>query len=186
MQDEKDLQVEVLPPCGSLPLERPRDKNVSPRIKARDREIQRFHGAPSLMDKIGGIENAEKATIALIQELIGETDSLLGNRELAQSDGNIRDASVISSKRAEALERVLKALQAKREFEKESGIDVDSPSVLVIYTHFMKKANEAFANSGLGREISDLFFRQLSQSLANWKADLKKEFADINDSKSRR
>ena len=175
--------VEVVSPEPNTSIQKRPTQSVSPKIRARDRAIEKFHGSKSLNDKMGGVENADRAMMILIQEMIGETDSLLGNRELAQSDGNIRDASVISSKRSEALERVYKALLNKREFEKESGIDVDSPSVRIIYNHFMKKAYEAFNNSGLGKDISDLFFRQLALSLENWKSELKKEFADVSASR---
>ena len=71
-----------------------------------------------------------------------------------------------------------------RQFNKESGVDVDSPSVMVIFSFFFAKAKEAFQDAGMDENISDLFFRSFVKVTDNWKADLRKEFERIRDAKN--
>jgi hypothetical protein len=145
----------------------------------RDELVKKYHkGAASLVDRLrgDGKSTGEDLLIALIDEVLKETDNLLGNSLVATENGNLRDASVISYKRAEVLEKAFKAYQSKQQFEKESGIDLDSPSMLVIFRFFMTKVHDVFERMELPPEQRDIFFRALGEETETWKKELREEF----------
>jgi hypothetical protein len=129
----------------------------------RDNLVKKYHkGSDSLTARLQaeGLSDNESLLLALIQEMVKETDNLLGNELIAIENGSVRDSSVISAKRAEILEKAIKAVQSKQAFEKESGIDI----------------KDVFENMGTSPEQRDIFFRTLGDETENWKKELREEF----------
>ncbi|GAG95169.1 unnamed protein product [marine sediment metagenome] len=177
---DKEAGVEVLPAkqdntpvpmtAGGVPV------NV---VHFRDQLVRQYHeGAPSLIKRLreAGKEDIESLLVALIDEVVTETDHLLGNELVATQNGDLRDSSIISFKRTEALEKAIKAVQAKQEFERTGGIDVDSPAMVTVFKFFMSKTKEAMDRMGVGAEMNDLFFSTLSDVTGDWKKELRAEF----------
>ena len=141
--------------------------------------VKKYHGgAESLVQRLqdSGTTDNESLMLALIDELVRETDNLLGNQLIATENGNVRDSSVISFKRLEGLEKAIKAVQSKQLLEKDSGIDVNSPSMVVIFTYFMGKVKEVFKKMELSDEQGDIFFQMLGEETENWKREIREEF----------
>lgn len=115
----------------------------------------------------------------LRNEILKETDNLLGNELLLTARNEIRDASAIAVKRGEILEKAMRIIMTMIEYEKAAGvIDIESPEVMVIFKYFMKKVNETIDKNKMGNEFKDVFFRALADSLTDWKKELKSEFKD--------
>jgi hypothetical protein len=178
-----DAEVQVLPPeRRDIMVAQP----ISDVIKFRTELVKgHYNGSSSLASKLkdDGKEDVESLLVAMLDEIIGESDNLLGNGLVATHNGDLRDASVISFKRAEILEKAIKAVQAKQQIEKQSGIDVDSPAVFIIFRFFMAKARDAFVHMGVGNEINDLFFRTFGDVTQDWKKELKQQFEAMRSSK---
>jgi hypothetical protein len=81
------------------------------------------------------------------------------------------------------LEKALKAVQTRQQFEKQSGIDLDSPSMMVVFRFFMTKSKETFSRMGVGPEINDLFFRMFGEVTNNWKKELRESFEAMRNQK---
>jgi hypothetical protein len=170
------VEAEILPPERRFP-------SVPPNMgvmEFRDKLVQSYHrGSPSLTDKLrkmGKDGELEFLLLSLIDEMIKETDHLLGNELVSATNGDLRDSSVISFKRAEVIEKAIKAVQAKQAFERERGLDLDSPSMVVVYRFFMSKVRDTFHHIGITSEQSDLFFRTLGEEMEDWKKELRLEF----------
>ncbi len=151
-------------------------------LKLRQTLLAEYHeGAANLVEKLkkNGRTDIEALLVALIDEIVNETDNLLGNELVATHNGDLRDATIISAKRSDILEKAIRAVQAKMEFEKESGIDIDSPSMLVIIRFFMGKTKQAFEQMGAPDEQSDLFFRTLGEMMEDWKKELREQFEEL-------
>ena len=150
----------------------------------RQQLVEAYHsGAPNLVKRLteAGKNDMNSLLIALIDEVVRETDHLLGNELVATQNGELRDASVISFKRAEVLEKAIKAVQAKQESEKVNGINVDSPVMMTVFRFFLSKAHECFEEMDVGTEVSDLFFRTLAEATENWKKELREHFEEIKN-----
>lgn len=135
-----------------------------------------YEGARSFLDNLkkSGGTGAELTIIGLVDEVIKESDHLLGNELIATQNGNLRDASVISFKRAEVLEKAIRAIQSKREFERDNGkgIDLTSPTMEVVFRFFLNKVKETFERIGAPSEMTDLFFRTMETVTQDWKKEL--------------
>lgn len=155
-------------------------------VEYRNQLVERYHqGARGLTERLraSGREDAEALVVALIDEVIKETDHLLGNELVATENGELRDASVISFKRSEVLEKAIKAVQTKQMFERESGIDIDSPAMMLIFRFFMAKVRATFVGINAPDEMSDLFFDKLSDAMSDWKKELRRQFDDLKGKK---
>ena len=176
--DAISVEAEVVRDEKSLPAK----SGSSGVVEYRKGLVEQYHnGAPTLIERLKqlGTDNSEALLVALIDEVIVETDHLLGNELVATENGELRDASVISFKRAEVLEKAIKAVQAKKEFERESGFDIDSPAMMVIFRFFMAKAKDSLDRMGIEDEAKDLFFRVLGEEMDSWKKELREEFESL-------
>jgi len=181
--DKADKEAGVLEPEPVSP-----DVSVMPKgtggipanvVHFREQLVEQYHkGAPSLIRRLreAGKQSIEDLLVALIDEVVAETDNLLGNELVATHNGDLRDASIISFKRTEALEKAIKAVQAKQEFERTGGIDVDSPAMVTVFKFFMMKTKEALELMGVDAEMNDLFFRTFGDVTEGWKKELRSEF----------
>jgi len=151
-------------------------------VERRKRLIYQYHdGHDSLVDALAdkGENTLEGRIEGLVREIMQEAEHLLGNELVATEDGNLRDATIISTKRADVLEKALKAVMAKQVFERENGINVDSPSMRVVFEFFMQKVSAAFTRCGYGDEVVDTFIRTLQALMANWQKELKEELKSV-------
>ena len=145
----------------------------------RDGLVQEYHGGETSL--IGKLEKENRndvmsLAVELLKEMVGESDHLLGNELVATQNGELRDASVISFKRAEVLEKAIKATQARMKFERENnGFDLDSPAMIVVFRFFMGKVKEVFSQIGVDVELSDVFFQQLGEGMEDWKKELREQ-----------
>lgn len=159
-------------------------KGTKGTLAYRQNLLKDYHnGQNSLTDrlKIEGKNGIEHLVLALVEEIIKETDNLLGNQLLATQNGDIRDATIISDKRASVLAQAIKAIQSKQEFEKErGGFDLDSPSMRVVFEYFMTRVRESFKELNYNSEQTDIFYRALGSSMLNWQKDLKIQLSEIN------
>jgi len=145
--------------------------------------IKQYHnGASSLAERLAcqHQNNIEHLILALVDEIVKEGDHLLGNELLAGENGDLRDSTIISAKRAEVLEKAIKAAQTKMAFDKDHGIDIESPAMRVVFKYFMKKVKEVFRYLQYSDEASDTFFRTLKQSMELWQKELKQELDDMD------
>lgn len=156
---------------------------IADMLKYRDKLVSEYHGGieGGLVSKLEADKSADMDSylFAFIKEVIRETDHLLGNELLAAQNGDLRDSSVISFKRAEVLEKAIKAVQTRQQIEAQSGIDVESPSMLVIFKYFLGKVKETFDKMAVGSEINDLFFSTFGEVTENWQKDLKAQFNSL-------
>jgi len=155
-------------------------------VEYRNQLVSKYHqGAKNLLEKLraSGRDDAETLLLSLINEMVHETDHLLGNELVATENGELRDASIISFKRVEALEKTAKAVHTKREFEKESGFDIDSPAMMVVFRYFMSKVKISLMKVNAPDDQSDLIFKALSEAMGDWKKDLKTQMAELKGAK---
>ena len=170
-------KVSVLPPRGNTSVSFPANP-----VEYRNQLVSKYHqGAKNLIEKLraSGRDDAETLLLALITEMVQETDHLLGNELVCTENGELRDASIISYKRVEALEKTAKAVHTKQAFEKEAGLDIDSPAMMIVFRYFMSKVKMALMKVNAPDDMSDLFFKAHSEAMGDWKKDLKTQMAEL-------
>ena len=151
-------------------------------MELRERLIKKYHkGATGLLERLRneGKDSLDDIIVNLVDEVISETDSLKGNEQVALHHGNLRDASIISFKRAEVLEKAIRAVQTKQEFERERGLDLDSPQMKVVFQYFMDKCQKVLLKMGYGKDANDIFFRGLFEEMKDWQKEIRVEVESI-------
>ena len=139
-----------------------------------------YNGSGSVCSRMSDPESSvEEIMQALLYEFAREIDKLAGNERLAIDNGEIERATVISVKRAEVIDKMVKAFMSKKEFDSTTSIDVESPSMRVVFHFFLQKCQESFDKSGMSSEVSNLFFRNLTEVMANWKKELKRRIVEM-------
>jgi len=154
------------------------ERDKSPIVQERDKLVKAyFSDDKSLADKIidDGSIDFEAAVAVLLHELVRESDNLLGNQLFATNNGEIRDASIISHKRAQVIQMAVKTIQHKGKFDREYSreVDLDSPAMAIVFRYFLQKVKDVFYQIDFEGEQMDVFFRQFSKSTENWKKELK-------------
>lgn len=99
--EEADVVADVV--TENLPATAPKPGLPENVVEYRAQLVKQYHnGSPSLVEKIrkAGKEDIESLLVALIEEVVKETDHLLGNELVATQNGDLRDSSIISFKRA--------------------------------------------------------------------------------------
>lgn len=178
MDEFKRMDIEVGDRSTS-PSTRSQDNN---RIAYRKKLIREYHeGASSLAEKLrkDKVDGLEGLLNKLLEELLVESDNLLGNSLIASENGDLRDSTVISHKRSELLRDTIKLIQAKQQMSKDGGIDLESPSMDIIFKFFFMKVNENFDRMGMPIEQKDLFFQTIASTMEFWKKELKMKFDDM-------
>lgn len=177
----EEIEAEEVDPeeLETLPVKSEPAGPPGPRIEKRKKKLlEKYHdGSGSLKERLNkvGVNSIEDLVMNLVNEVIQETDNLLGNELVIADDGDLRNASVISFKRAEVLEKAIKAIQTKQMFDKGSKIDASSPSMRVIFKYFMAKVKYVFEKLKYPEEASDTFFRFLADGMEGWQKELQDE-----------
>jgi len=154
--------------------------SVSKQLAFRDQKIRDHYKGDTLTELINSDDlSVEDLMRALLSEILREADNLAGNRVIADENGNIESSTVISAKRVEIVEKALKAIMSKKEFEAQNSIDVESPSMKIVFRYFLEKCQESFDKAGMSADISDTFFRCFNDVSTLWKKELKKRIAEI-------
>lgn len=153
----------------------------------RQQLIEQYHdGAANIFQRLkeAGQDDRNAVVLALIDELIRETDHLLGNELVATQNGELRDASVISVKRSEVLEKAIIRLQLKQEADKSRGmdIDVDSSEMKAVFRFFLAKVKECFEKMNMGNEVSDLFYKTFADATEDWKREIREYLEETSRS----
>lgn len=153
-------------------------------LELRERLIKKYYkGATGLLERLRneGKDSLDNIIVSLVDEVIAETDSLKGNEQVALHHGNLRDATIISFKRAEVLQKAIQAVQTKQEFERERGLDLDSPQIKIVFQYFMDKCQKVLRKMGYEKDANDIFFRNLYEEMKDWQKELHTEIENFED-----
>jgi hypothetical protein len=55
--------------------------------------------------------------------------------------------------------------------------------MMVVFRYFMSKVKTALVKANAPDDMSDLFFRTLSDAMADWKRDLRVQFGELKGAK---
>ena len=184
-EDQERISVEAgtltVEPPSSLPAKRANrlPANKADMLEMRQELIEQYHGGHSgLLERLAkeGKVDGHAQVVSLVDEIVKETDQLLGNELVFAQNGEFRESSLVSFKRSEVLEKAYRGVQAKVLMESSKGINIDSPEMGDIFRYFMVKMQETFDQIGTSVETKDLFFRKFGEVTENWHKELKAAF----------
>ena len=153
-------------------------------IFAERTELVNKH-AGSLYDRIKGNGDDLNITFSVvIEEIIKETDNLLGNSLMFTQDGKLHDASTVSVKRSEILETLTRVLQRKKElFTNSSYVDYDSPVFNVFQMVCFERLTNVLDKLNMDVEQKQLVVTQWVDSMKDWQKDVKSRMDNVTNTK---
>jgi hypothetical protein len=170
----------VLSPTSELSVERQVKKSAQ--ILLRDDKISSHYGGvdKTLANRANsGDFSGEELLRLLVTELFREVDNLAGAQVMATENSDLQASTIISTKRTEIIDRAIKAIMHKKEFEAQNSIDVESPSMFIIFKFFLEKCSESFNLAVLNDDTKNPFFHAFNEVTKEWKKELKKRIAEI-------
>lgn len=171
----------VLPPeTSAVPYKKNQKENAQ--VVLRDQKISQHYGGRenSLASRASsGSFSGEELLRDLVTELFKEIDNLAGVQVMATENGDLQATTIIASKRTEIIDRAIKAIMHKKEFEAQNSIDIESPSMMIVFRYFLEKCNEAFRMAGFNEDTTNPFFHCFNDVVKEWKKELKKRIAEL-------
>lgn len=151
-------------------------------FEERNNLVKKHSPSGTLIERLSREDiNAEDAFTELIKELAESIEVLKGNELLFTSSGNLRDASVLTFKRVESIEKMLVAIQNKHKLIREETINLDSPYIRVLITYFFDKLDESCEKSGLDAESKNVLLNTFSVACQKWKKEVKTKILSMRE-----
>jgi hypothetical protein len=172
--------VVLAPETATVPYKK--NQKESGQVVLRNQKIADHYGGKenSLTSRAySGNFSGEELLRDLVTELFKEIDNLAGVQMMATENGDLQASTIIATKRTEIIDRAIKAIMHKKEFEAQNSIDVESPSMLIVFSYFLEKCNDAFALAGFNEDTKNPFFHAFNDCVKEWKKELKKRILEL-------
>lgn len=136
-----------------------------------------------LYEKVKGRrEDADQILSVVIDEIIKETDNLLGNSLIFTQEGKLHDASTVSVKRSEILETLTRVLQKKRDLFSNSGVvDYNSPVFKVFQMVCFEKLTSVLDSLNMDNEQKKIIVSKWVESMSDWQKDVKMRMDNVTN-----
>lgn len=133
-----------------------------------------YNGNKGLLDKLQkeGKTTYEGLMNGVMEEMYKSVDTLKGNELVAKKRNDLGASTLIETKHMEAMTQLSKVIQQKQIFDRENGIDLDSPQMVTILQYFMGKIKESFESLATDEEAQSLFFGAFATKVETWKKDI--------------
>lgn len=137
----------------------------------------------------GGIKSAINRTgttvdemmMVIAEEILEESEVLLGNELITTEEGDIDKATNISVKRASVLKTVADILARKREInQKDADVDLNGPAFQVFQRLCFEKMTATLEELNFDKEMISLVLSKWAEKLMNWGKELKAELDKMN------
>ena len=116
-------------------------------------------------------------TLMLIaEEILEESESLLGNELITTEDGDLEKATSISVKRTDVLKSVADILAKKRELnQRDADVDLNGPAFMIFQKMCFDKMTAVLEELNFDKEMVHLILSKWVNKLQNWGKELKIE-----------
>lgn len=142
-----------------------REALVDKHYGAEIRLSQRMKGDGS---KIDGIINSA------LEELVKESENLLGNELVLMQAGQVRDSSIISVKRSDVLDTLTKVAQRKYDIlSSMSNVDLNSPVFQIFQQICVDNLVLSMKENGVISEMRQLILNKFADLMKTWDKELK-------------
>ena len=153
-------------------------------IVLREELVKKYHKtSESLFDKIQNRPDGSNVEIIIntvLEELIKETDNLLGNELTLMQSGHIRDSSVVSVKRSDVLSIVSRVAARKHELSTLNGsVDLNAPAFQLFQQLCFDKLVVVLDKLNVDPELKQLVALKWGEEMENWDKEMKYKLGTI-------
>lgn len=151
---------------------------ISYRNKVIERYRQNRRGINDLLQ--GGSLTIDDTLLLIAEEILAESEALLGNGLIMTEDGDLEKATNISVKRTDVLKSVADILAKKRELnQKDADVDLNGPAFMIFQKMCFDKMTDTLEELNFDKEMVQLVLSKWVDKLKNWGKELKKELEKL-------
>lgn len=126
--------------------------------------------------------NTDQLQNLIIEDMLLSTEDLQGASLLLENEGNLKDASAISIKRADLLKLVSDIVSKKRELSQRSGeVDLNSPAFCIFQKLCFDKMVESMEELKIESEMVNLLLTRWQAKMKDWGKELKRALKDLDE-----
>ena len=164
---DQELDDGALQSIEGVDLLEQRDALVKQRHKLKNALIEKVAQDPSY----GGVE---ALICAVIEELVGESNNLLGNELLMMKHGQVDKASVVSVKHSDVLDILSKVAIRKRDIlSSAKSIDFNSAAFQIFQALCFEKLVSVLEELNLDSEMRQLVSLKWADKMEGWDKELR-------------
>lgn len=126
--------------------------------------------------------NTDQLLNLIIEDMLNSTEDLQGSMLMMESEGNMKDASILTIKRADLLKLVAEIVSKKKELSQRSGeVDLNSPAFCIFQKLCFDKMVESLEEMKTDPEMLNLILTRWQGKMKNWGSELKKALKDLEE-----
>ena len=178
MSDDEFVEVGLDNTSSEFTLAKSEEESTSDYRKSLVKEYHKE--CESLVEKIFTKDLSSSDMIGLLaQEIAGESDNLLANHLIATEGNHLKEASIIQKQRAEVLKDIVKIIQTQKAIETQNSIDVNSPSMAIVFRYFFSSLKDAMDELKYDNDQMDVLINECVRMMGDWRKELKKKIEEM-------
>lgn len=129
--------------------------------------------------KAGVNLNSDEILSLIAEEILLESEELLGTRLLFENEGNLQDATTVTVKRSDLLKAVADIVAKRKELNQRSDVDLNSPAFMIFQKLCFDKMVDALHDLRFDDEMIQLILTGWAKGMEDWGKELKAKLEEI-------
>lgn len=146
---------------------------------------QHYGSSKDLISKIKSSKNGDAVQDVInvvIEEIIKESDNLLGNSLVFTKENKLHDATTVAVKRTDILETVTRIVTKQQEINQKSAkIDLNSPAFQIFQSICLDNLRTTLEQLKLENEMAQLIILKWGESMEFWEKEMKTRMGSLNE-----
>lgn len=124
--------------------------------------------------------NTDELYRNIVDDLLASSESLMGNALIMEAQGELRDSSAITIKRADMLKIIADVITKQKELQQKAGeIDYNSPVFRMFQKLCFDRLIEALEALNIDLEMRSLIVNEWERRMREWDKDIKKAMKEL-------
>ena len=130
--------------------------------------------------RAGEVENSDGLISLIVDDLLSESENLMGNSLYFMDEGELHDSTAVTIKRADLLKTIADILVKKRELnQKDADVDLNSPAFQIFQKICFNKMTTVLEELSFDSEMKQLILSKWSIAMRDWGKELQNELKEI-------
>ena len=149
----------------------------------RDTLVEKYRGKhKGILQKIKSSTgvSSDEILVSIVEEILLESEDLLGTRLMFSEEGSLHDAASVTVKRSDLLKSVADIVTKRKELnQRASDIDLNSPAFMVFQKLCFDKMIAALSDLNIDDEMIQLVLSKWSKQMEDWGKELKNKLEEM-------
>jgi len=125
--------------------------------------------------------SSDEILVSIIEEILLDSEDLLGTRLVFTEEGNLHDAASVTVKRSDLLKSVADIVAKRKELnQRANDIDLNSPAFMLFQKICFDKMIAALNELNIEEESVQLILTKWSKQMENWGKELKDKLNEMS------